>query len=186
MRRFLPLLLLSLAACGDTDPRYLMASTPTAEITRTALRVATLEIRQVSLPAYANDDLILREEADGALTPIKGALWADTPARAMTQHLADRLSATTTAQVAAEPWPLARPAQAEVDVRVSQMASRTDGRLYLSGQFAISSFDQVVRERIVPFAIAVPLSTDTPAGIAAASGQAVDRLAGQISVTLSR
>ncbi|WP_434290051.1 PqiC family protein [Celeribacter sp. SCSIO 80788] len=186
MTRLLPLLLLSLAACGDTDPRYLMASAPVTEVSRVSLRVATLEIRQVTLPAYANDDLILREGADGALTPIEGALWADTPARAMPQLLADRLSATTTAQVAAEPWPLAQPAQVEVDVRVSQMASRADGKLHLAGQFAVSSFDQVVRERIVPFAIAVPLAADTPAGIAAASGRAVDQLAGQIAASLAR
>lgn len=186
MKCLLPLLLLSLAACGDTEPRYLMASAPVTEAARVSLQVASLEVRQVSLPAYANDDLILREEADGALTPIKGALWADTPARAITQHLADRLSTTTTAKVAAEPWPLARPAQAEVDVRVSQMASRTDGKLHLSGQFAISSFDQVVRERIVLFAISVPLGADSPAGIAAASGQAVDLLAGKITEALAR
>ncbi|WP_460275001.1 PqiC family protein [Celeribacter sp. ULVN23_4] len=186
MRRFLPLLLLSLAACGDTDPRYLMTSAPPMETARTSLRVATMEIRQVTLPTYANNDLILREDANGALTPIEGALWADTPARAVTQHLADRIGATTTAQTAPEPWPLAQPAQVVVDVRVSQMAARSDGKLHLTGQFAISSFDQVVRERIVPFGIAVPLQNETPAAIADASGRAVDQLATQITGLLAR
>ncbi|AJE47808.1 PqiC family protein [Celeribacter indicus] len=189
MTRFAPLLLLALAACGDNDPRYLIATPPATEApaARAALRVATLEVRQVSLPAYAAADQILREEeAGGALRPVKSALWADEPSRAMTQRLADRIAATSTAEVAAEPWPLARPAQAEVDVRVSELAARADGRLHLNGQFAISSYDMVVRERIVPFAIAVPMNSDAPGAIAQATGAAVNALAARITGTLAR
>lgn len=186
MTRIAPLLLLALAACGDTTPRYLIPTATEAPTSRMALRVASLEMRQVSLPAYAGDDQILREEANGALKPVKSALWADTPSRAITQQLADGLAASSTAQVAAEPWPLSTPAQAQVAVRVSELAARLDGQLHLSGQFAISSYDRIIRERIVPFSIAVPLAGDSPAQIAQATGIAIDRLGTEIATNLRR
>ncbi|MDK3016569.1 PqiC family protein [Pseudodonghicola flavimaris] len=187
MTRFAPFLLLALVACGDNDPRYLIsAPAETGTAGQVALRVATLEVRQVSLPAYAAEDEILREDETGALKPVQGALWADTPPRAMTQLLADRIAARSRAQVAAEPWPLSTPAQALVDVRVSELAARLDGQMHLTGQFAISSPDQIVRERIAPFAIAVPLAGDTPAEIARATGRALEQLAEQVIATLRR
>jgi len=186
MTRLAPLLLLALAACGDTTPRYLIPAATEATAPRLALRVASVEIRQVSLPAYAADDQLLREEASGALKPVKSALWADTPNRAITQQLADFIAATSQAQVAAEPWPLSTPAQAQVDVRVSELAARLDGQLHLKGQFAVSSYDHLVREAITPFAIAVPLGSDAPAEIARATGAAIDQLGRQIATSLRR
>lgn len=186
MTRLAPLLLLALAACGDTAPRYLIPAAAEAPAPRLALRVTSVEIRQVSLPAYASNDQMLREEASGALKPVKSALWADTPNRAITQQLADYIATTSNAEVAAEPWPLSTAAQAQIGVRVSELAARLDGQLHLTGQFAISSYDRIVRERIVPFAIAVPLSSDAPAEIAKATGTAIDLLGRQIAESLRR
>ncbi|TNE56645.1 MAG: hypothetical protein EP341_04595, partial [Sphingomonadales bacterium] len=65
-------------------------------------------------------------------------------------------------------------------------AARLDGQLHLSGQFAISSYDRIIRERIVPFSIAVPLAGDSPAQIAQATGIAIDRLGTEIATNLRR
>ena len=106
MFRFLPLALLLLTACGGTDPRYLIDTAPAEVAAPVRLRVATLEVRDVSLPAYAEESQILLEGGDGALTPVKGAAWADEPVRAVTLLLADTIGRAGSATVAAEPWPL--------------------------------------------------------------------------------
>ena len=67
---------LALAACS-TEQRYLV-DPPVAEGTA-RLAVRTLEVRDVSLPSYAEASEILLEDESGALTQIKGALWADDP-----------------------------------------------------------------------------------------------------------
>lgn len=185
MVRFLPLAFLALTACGGTEPRYLIDSAP-AETTQVRMQVATLEIREVSLPAYAEESQILIEAADGALTPLENALWADEPRRAVTLRLAEAISRGGSATVAAEPWPLETPAQAAVHVQVSDMVARASGQFDLKGQFAISSYDHVVRERIKRFDITVPMPDASPAGIARASGQALQNLAQEITQELGR
>lgn len=186
MFRISTLALLALTACSGADPRYLLDSAPVAAAQTARLGVATLEVRSVSLPAYAEDSQILTEGADGALTPVDGALWADEPVRATTLLLADRIGRASTATVSAEPWPLETPAQAAVHVRVSEMVARASGRFDLKGQFAISSYDRIVRERIKRFEISVPLADGSPAGIAKASGAAMGQLADAILAELSR
>ncbi|WP_417261171.1 PqiC family protein [Celeribacter sp.] len=196
MPRFLPLALLALTAltaCGGTEPRYLIDSAPaatTAETTQVRMQVATLEMREVSLPAYAEESQILIEGADGALTPLDNALWADEPRRALTLRLAEAISRGGSATVAAEPWPLETPAQAAVHVQVSDMVARapgqSEGQFVLKGQFAVSSYDHVVRERIRRFDISVALPDASPAGIARASGQALQNLAIEITQDLRR
>ncbi|NIY80797.1 membrane integrity-associated transporter subunit PqiC [Celeribacter sp. HF31] len=193
MLRFLPLALLALTACGGTEPRYLIDSAPTettAETAQVRMQVATLEMREVSLPAYAEESQILIEGADGALTPLDNALWADEPRRAVTLRLAEAISRGGSATVAAEPWPLETPAQAAVHVQVSDMVARapgqSGGQFDLKGQFAISSYDHVVRERIRRFDISVPMPDASPAGIARASGQALQNLAIEITQELRR
>jgi len=186
MFRFLPLALVLLTACGGTDPRYLIDTAPAETAATVRLQVATLEVREVSLPAYAEESQILLEGGDGALTPVKGAAWADEPVRAVTLLLADTIGRAGSATVAAEPWPLATPAQAAVEVRVSEMVARASGQFDLKGQFAISSYDHILRERIVRFDIAVPLSDTSPTGIATASGLAMRQLAEKITQELSR
>ena len=190
MARFLlPMLLAAsaaLTACGGTDPRYLIDSPAGTVAQQTRLAVATLEVREVSLPAYAEESQILMEGGDGALTPVDGAVWADDPVRAVSLLLADNLSRTTTATVAAEPWPLETPAQAAVQVTVAQLVARDSGRLDLKGQFAISSYDRIVRERIRRFDISVPLSGTSPGAIATATSQAMGQLSDQIRSDLAR
>ncbi|SFJ38845.1 PqiC family protein [Celeribacter neptunius] len=186
MFRFLPLSLLLLTACGAPEPLYMIDTPQDLVEGKLRLQVATLEIREVSLPAYAEESQILLESGDGALSPIKDALWADEPTRAATLLLADRIAARSRSTVAAEPWPLETPAQAAVHVQVSQMVARAAGRLDLKGQFAVSSYDHVIRERIVRFDISAPLAESSPGGIAKASGEALKQLADQIVQELAR
>ncbi|EPX85042.1 PqiC family protein [Salipiger mucosus] len=183
MYRFLPLALL-LAACSGAEPRYLIEAP--AEVRPAPLAVASLEVRDVSLPAYAEASEILVESADGGLEPAENALWADDPMRAVTLALADRIGRASNATVAAEPWPLEEDAQAAVEVRVTDMVARASGVFELTGQYAVSSYERVVRERIERFAIAVPLVDTTPGSIADATGRAVAQLAAEITEELSR
>lgn len=186
MSRFLPLAFLALAACGGTAPQYLIDQTPAAAVTQTRVRVATVEVRNLSLPAYAENAKILAEAADGSVAPLKQAEWADDPVRALTLRLAEQIGRTSSATAAAEPWPLETPAQAAVDVRVSEMLARTNGAFTLKGQFALSSYGHVIRERIEPFEITVPLEDRGPGGIARASGAAMSELARRIVAELAR
>lgn len=183
MLRILPFALL-LAACSGAEPRYLIDAPAQSGSAR--LRVSTLEIKEVSLPAYAEASEILMEGKDGALAPVDNALWADEPGRAMTLALADQIGRASTATVAAEPWPLEEEAQAAVHVTVSQLVARADGTVSLTGQYAVSSYDRVVRERISRFDIAAPMTESTPAGIASATGAAIAQLSAEITAALAR
>ncbi len=177
-------LTLVLAACGDTAARYLVEPAPVAE--PVPLRLASLELRDVVLPAYAEGSEILQQEQDGALRPVAGSEWADSSARAVTAALARSLDLQTTASVAAEPWPLSEPAAGRLDVRIDAMVARADGTFQIAGQYAVASFDGRAREVLERFDIRVPLTAQGPAAIAAAQGQAIDQLAGQIVARLRR
>jgi hypothetical protein len=180
---FLGLLLL-LPACADNSARFLID--PPAAATQTPVRVSTIEVREASLPGHAAAIEIAQQDEGGALHNLDDALWADDPVRAVTTALARSLDLATTATVAAEPWPLDEPAQARIDLRVERMLARADGVFELSGQYAIASPDGIIRERLVRFDILVTITTPGSAGIAAASGEAIARLAADIATTLRR
>ncbi|MAU45763.1 MAG: hypothetical protein CMP09_13225 [Yangia sp.] len=180
--RILPFALI-LAACG-AEPRYLID--PPVQSGNSRLQVSTLEVMDVSLPAYAEASEILLEGEDGALTQVDNALWADDSRRAVTLAIAEQIGRASSAAVAPEPWPLEEDAQAQVHVSVSRMVARANGTLSLDGQFAVSSYDRVVRERIQRFAITVPMASADPAGIAQATGAAIAELSSQITASLSR
>lgn len=187
MKTFAPLTLaltLALAACGDTAARYLVEPAPTAA--PVALRLSSIEVRDAVLPAYAEDVQILAQDASGALVPVKGAEWADSSARAVTAALARSLDLQSTAAVAAEPWPLSDAPAARLDVRVDALVARADGTFQMAGQYAVASFDAPGREVLERFDIRVPRPGDGPGAIAAAQGQAFDRLAAQIVARLAR
>ena len=71
-------------------------------------------------------------------------------------------------------------------VRVSEMVASASGSFDLRGQFAISSYGYVVRERIEPFAVSVPLADTKPGTIAAASSAALRELSAVIVRSLAR
>ncbi len=140
----------------------------------------------MSLPAYAAASEIMVEDADGALRPLKKAIWADESARAVTGALARSLDVKSTSTVSAEPWPLTDGPDVQIEVRVDQIIARADATFVLTGQFALSSPDGVLRDRLQRFAIDVPLENTEPASVAAATGKAIDALADEILTQLRR
>ncbi|MDU8913326.1 PqiC family protein [Aestuariicoccus sp. MJ-SS9] len=184
MRFLLVLPLLLLAACGASDARYLIDNAPAPEPRR--LVVGSIELRDVSLPAYAEASEILVESPDGALREIDGAIWADTPQRAMTLALADHMARAGNARVAAEPWPLETPADVRAEVRITRMVARADGTFALTGSYALTSYESVIRDRIERFEITIPLAGTAPGDIAAATGEAIRKLSEDILSRLAR
>lgn len=183
-RAALVCIICTLAGCAGNADRFLI-NTPAAA-TPIAVPVATIEVRDVSLPAYAAAIEISQEERGGALRNIRTSLWADEPVRGVTAALARSLDNATSATVAAEPWPLSEPADALLDVRVERMLARADGSFDFSGQYAISAPDGAVRERLQRFDIRIPAAQPGASGVAAASGAAIAALATEIARTLAR
>lgn len=180
-----PLILaFALTACGDNKSRFLIA--PVAKQTEQRVSVASIEVRDVSLPAYAAASEMMVEGADGALRPVKKALWADDPMRGITGMLARTLDLRSTAAAAAEPWPLADPAQVQLEVRIDEMVARADGNFGLTGQFALSSAMGATRDRLQRFDIKVPMGDSSPATVATATGAAIEALADEVLAQLKR
>lgn len=180
---------LALAACTSPPAtRYLIEAAPSAEEAPVRLRVSTVELRDVSLPAYGEGSQILREGEAGVLVPITGAEWADGSAGAITAELARRLDLRSTATVAAEPWPLADPAQLRLEVRLARVVARADGQFQLSGQFAVAAPDGAMRDFIERIDITVPMNAhENPArSVAEAYGRALEALAEVILARLAR
>lgn len=180
----LTLAVLAATGCADNSARFLIDPPGAGSAMRA--RVATVELRNVSLPGYASALEIAQQQQDGALRNVPKSVWADDPVRGVTMALARSLDQASTATVATEPWPLEEPAQAQVDVRVERMLARADGVFAFAGQYAVASPDGAIRERLTRFDIAVPMPAADPAAIAAASGKAISELAGQIAQTLAR
>jgi uncharacterized lipoprotein YmbA len=178
-------LILLAAGCGSgNEARFLID--PPAATASVPVRVSTIELREVSLPAYAAAVEIAQQEDTGALRNLPDTLWADDPVRGITTALALALDQTTSATAAAEPWPLDEPAQARIEVRVERMFAAADGQFRFAGQYAIASPDGVIRERVRRLDIAIPIASEGAVGIADASGLAISGLAAEIASELRR
>ncbi|WP_116133409.1 membrane integrity-associated transporter subunit PqiC [Tropicimonas sp. IMCC34043] len=166
---------LLLGACGAKSVRY--AAPPVASGGRIAISVSKVEVREVSLPSYARTEEIWIEGPGGSLTSDRGALWADDPARGLTQEVTQHLAAVTGARVAAEPWPFEDLPDARVHLRFDRMVAGVDGRFHLSGQYFVASLTGG-RDRSGTFDVSAPIAPDsgTP-GIAAARAAAARDLA---------
>ncbi|WP_347310931.1 PqiC family protein [Defluviimonas sp. SAOS-178_SWC] len=185
MRASLLLLALLLAACGGNNSARYLVDAPASDGVRN-VRVRSIEVRDVVLPAYAAAIEIAQQDETGALRNVPDTLWADEPVRGITAELARSLDIGSSATVAAEPWPLDTPADVQLTVRVERMVAGADGHFTLSGQCAIAAPDGVVRERLVRFDIRIPLKAADASAIAAATGQGIAALADDIIATLSR
>ena len=181
----------ALAGCGtdpvlfSAPPSALMASVPADPGERIAVPYRSVEVREVSLPAYAEAETIYMEGAGGTLMPVEGAEWADLPSRAVTLDLVGVLEAVTGARVSAEPWPYDALPEARVEIRATRMAAGADGLFRLSGQYAVADLRgelDTPRDRSGLFEVATPFDPARGvASIAAARSAAVRDLARQVA-----
>jgi len=177
---------LPLISCGDTSARFPIPSEAATSVKKTRIAVGSIEVRDVSLPTYAAASEIMVEQAGGSLSVVSKAVWADDPVRGVTGALTKSLDHRSTASVAAEPWPLDKPADVRLLVRIDRMVARIDGKFELSGQFAIASPDGIVRETMQRFALSTPMADASPAAVARATGAAIDKLADMVVKKLRR
>lgn len=164
-----------LAACSADPVLYPTPPVPAGD--RIAVFASSVEVREVTLPLYAEAEEIYLGVPGGGIAELEGARWADDPRRAVTLELAAALGAATGARVAAEPWPYQSLPEASVTVRAAQMLAGPDPVFRLSGQWATGDRDGE-RERSGAFHVAVPVDPEGgSAAIAAARAVAVRDLA---------
>lgn len=172
-------LVLCLSACSAT-PARLSVGEAVSEM-QAQVSVRSIVVGDIALPEYANASEIARETADGLIEVVPDLIWADVPEDAMANALVRHLSQITNASVARAPWPLSTFPDAELTVRAERMLVRADGRLHLSGQFAIRRDDGPRGERIRSFDITVPVQGEGLPALAEAHAQAWRTLAEQIA-----
>jgi uncharacterized protein len=180
MRTLLIFLALLTAGCGGPQTLYLIERPLPAETMRVPTR--TIEVRAVVLPAYASASDIAIQGDDGALRTVRGAVWAEDPIVAVTETIARNLDLTTSARVAAEPWPLGEAPDHRLEVRIERMVARADGQFELTGQYALATAFGEGREVLERFVIVTPLRGDDPSAVAAATRTAL----GELSRTIAR
>ena len=131
------LLTITLAGCaGEPSLRFTVPQPTAGEPIRIPAR--TVEIREVTLPTYADSEEIFIENSSGFISSDPSLLWADEPRRAP------------------EPWPFEAIPDARVEVRVDEMVAGADGLFRFSGQYFIGSPTERVIERSGVFALTSP------------------------------
>lgn len=181
MYRFFGVLAFALmVSCTAAPDRYAVTAPELTERQRISFR--SVEIREVSLPAYAASDEITIQDVEGRLISDGAVLWADTPDRAVALELARHLAQITGARIASAPWPFEAFPDARLDVRFETFLAGADGQYRAQGQYFVAVPDGG-RERSGLFDLSVPYAPDAGAGaIAAARGQLTQTLA----LTLAR
>ena len=178
MRFLLLALALTLAACTSApEPRIQLAPiAPAAETTDSV--VQSIELREISLPYYAQGEEIGIVEADGSVALRTDILWADLPPRALTLRLAQTLAARLPeTAVAAEPWPLLSRADLRIEIQVARALGQIGGDYNLDGQYFVIAGNLGEYERAQSFAISQPVEGIGFTAISVAQSAAFDQLA---------
>ncbi|MBY5934729.1 PqiC family protein [Tateyamaria omphalii] len=177
MRHALGLIALSLVmACGSPD--QFVASPKLVAQERIPSRFASIEVADISLPAYAARDEITAN--DGDLLVLSDTLWADQPTRAMTLALTRHLAEITGRRVASEPWPFDGFASGRVEVRVEDLSVVAD-QLRMSGQYYVVDLDGRGRDHAHLFELSTPVADGAPASVAQARARLLVDLATRIA-----
>lgn len=179
IRLLVVVLTLLIASCGD-PPNQLLFQMPSSEL-KVRPSVRTVEVMQVSLPTYAEAQEISVEGESGTLQQVPEILWADEPARALTNSMVRLLSSISGAQVAAEPWPLAGLPEVEVTIRVEQLTVSNAAQLQLSGQYGLRYDQDGRRGRLRLFDVTIPLVSTSLKSISDGYSEAWTELAEKIA-----
>ncbi|MCG7518325.1 membrane integrity-associated transporter subunit PqiC [Ruegeria sp. Ofav3-42] len=180
------LLLMTLAACGGAQDRYLLPDVAPGQTYRSNVR--SVEVTSVDLPLHAEDTEISVLGEDGVLRATKSGFWADEPDRALTEQLALGLDqALPSASVATEPWPLETPADVQVNVKVRNLVSSPGKSLTLNGQYNLTSpsGNYSHRERLRRFSLTVPIPDESLDAVAKAHSEIIRDLADHIARTIA-
>ncbi|WP_299044164.1 ABC-type transport auxiliary lipoprotein family protein [uncultured Tateyamaria sp.] len=173
MRHALGLLALCIAtACSSPD--QFIASPKLVAQDRIPTRFSSIEVSEVSLPAYAARNEVT--SSDAGVLVLSDTLWADEPTRAMTLALSRHLAEITGARVASDPWPFDGFPAARVEVRVEDLIVGA-GALRLSGQYFVVDLDGRRRDHAHLFDLTTPLPEGDPSAVAQARAQTVLDLA---------
>lgn len=168
-----------LAGCGGRADLYSVQPLEATE--KVSIAFNSIEVRDVSLPAYAAADEIAIEATGGIVLSNSDVRWADTPERAVALELTRHLVQISGERIASEPWPFEDYPDAALEVRFESFVARTDGTFFASGQYFVSSEDEG-NDDFGLFNLTVPYNPEGgPAAIAAARGQLVLDLANLIA-----
>ncbi|KKL55299.1 hypothetical protein LCGC14_2256800 [marine sediment metagenome] len=115
-----------LAACSEGLGPVRYDVPPPTEPERISVSVGSVEVREVSLPLYAELETITMETPERQLITDIDILWADDPVRGITQALAVNLAEMTPAKVAAEPWPFSENADVRLEVRFTSALAQAN------------------------------------------------------------
>ncbi|TDL81294.1 hypothetical protein E2L08_06390 [Palleronia sediminis] len=171
-----------LGACGA--PVFRIDAPPAVargDAARVPVSVGSVEVQDVSLPLYANQEVIYFETPEGALASNDNLLWADDPTRSFTEGLAMTLAQITRARAAAEPWPFYERPDARLDVRFARALAQNDGTFRITGQYFVAATDIDGREAARSFDLSAPYDALTTGSIAAARARVIEALARQIA-----
>ena len=142
-------------------------------------------VADLSLPAYADAIEVRPLTGPATLELPKRALWADTPRRAMTRHLAARSTTAWAPASPPSPGPASTAPGLRVEVIVDRMIGALDGSLDFAGQYFIvapTSGRIVTLER---FALTVPPQGEGYPGLMAAHARALDLLADRVAASIT-
>ena len=178
----LALLALLLAACGA--PAYYLLPPPSAAA-RQSSPAGSIVVADVAVPTYVEALEIASLTGPETVDLAKRSLWADSPRRALTRHLAAALDARLAARVATEPWPAFDAPGLRVEVIVDRMIGAPGGTLDFTGQYAIVSPSSGTLRALDRFVIAVPVADGGYPALMAAHARAMDLLADRITAGIA-
>ncbi|PWK57429.1 hypothetical protein C8D95_10271 [Silicimonas algicola] len=174
---------LALAGCGDDGGPVRYSASEPVQTSRVSIPMASVSLREVSLPAYASEEGIAVSNGAGAITTGPNSIWADDPTRAVTLRLTNALADLTGRLVASEPWPFRDEPETMVEVRVEEFVAEAGGQFVAQGRYYVAHNDEARTEKALSFRITEPFD---PAGgfiaIAAARTRVISALARDIAV----
>lgn len=179
----LALLALVLAACGA--PSYYLLPPPAAPLSRAGSPVGSVVVADISVPTYVEAIEIASLTGPETADLSKRSLWADSPRRALTRHLAAALEARLSARVGTEPWPAFDAPGLRVEVVVDRMIGAPGGTLDFAGQYSIVSPSSGTLRALDRFALAVPVADAGYPALMAAHARAMDLLADRIAASIA-